>query len=102
MNLTDLFFSTPALTGTPRALGRECRKSARQARARSGRNRERIDDLEEDVQTLALILGGVMRRLDEQGTLTREDMRASIAALDGVDGSTDGKLGLNVLKEMTE
>jgi len=102
MDLIDLFLTTQRSTPATRQLERQNRKATRRDRARTGRNRKRIDDLEEDVQTLTLILGGVMRQLDKQGTLTREDMRASIAALDGLDGDPDGKLDLNVLKEMTE
>ena len=61
---------------------------------------ERISDLEHDLGFAALVLASVMAKLDEKGTLSRDDVKAAMKDIDGLDGVADGRLGINVLKGM--
>lgn len=62
---------------------------------------ERIESLEGDLGYVTLVLAALMCRLDEQGVVTQDDVRSLVSELDGVDGVTDGKLDVNLLKDLT-
>ena len=61
---------------------------------------KRVSDLEEDLGFAALVLASVMAKLNEKGTVTRDDVRAAMKEVDEIDGVADGRLDINVLKGM--
>lgn len=78
---------------------REMRRLRRDARGREDA-RERLDRLEDDVGYLSLVLAALIRRLDEKGSVRREELDSVLAELDGLDGLEDGRLSVEVLKQM--
>jgi hypothetical protein len=61
----------------------------------------RVEALEDDLGYISLVLASIMCRLDEKGVVTQDDVRSLVAELDDVDGVSDGKLDVNLLKELT-
>ncbi len=51
----------------------------------------RIEDLNERIDAMAMILRGMWALLEEQG-LTTEQLVAKLEALDGLDGTMDGQM----------
>jgi len=80
---------------------------ARQRRASRRRSDDnaaleaRIETLEGDLGFVTLVLASVLCRLDETGAVTQDDVRSLVAELDDVDGVADGRLDVNLLKELT-
>lgn len=58
----------------------------------------RIKELENDLGFLSLIVAGIMNRLDESQVVKKEDIRSIMKEIDGIDGKTDGKLNVDVLR----
>lgn len=58
----------------------------------------RIDSLEDDLGYLTLVLSGLLSTLDEKGVLKREDVKKELSELDVIDGVSDGKINIQVLK----
>ena len=61
--------------------------------------RDRMKELEHDVGFLALTLAALLQKVEEKGVLTREEVRDSMDALDGLDGVRDGKIDVGILKD---
>lgn len=105
MSFYDFFFPEQAQASHLRQIARNQRRSKIKSRRTSysiDQARERIEQLEDDLGTLALLVGAVVKKLDEKGTVTRDDLKDAITALDEADGKADGKLDPNVLRGMTE
>jgi hypothetical protein len=56
--------------------------------------------LETDLGYVTLILGSILDKLDEKGVVTRQDLKDATSALDKVDGVRDGKLDINILRNI--
>ena len=101
MSLFDFFFPEQAQASHLRRLADNQRfKARRQDRKLTAVDR-RIEALEDDLGFVTLVLAGLMETLDEKGAVTREDVRATLAKLDEIDGVKDGKLDVNFLKGMS-
>jgi len=57
-----------------------------------------LENLENDVGTLALILAAILKMLDERGQITREDLKETLKNLDILDGIGNGKISVNELR----
>lgn len=77
-------------------------RAARRSARRAQEARERLDALEDDLGYLALVLAAVMQRLDEHGSVTRDQVRSLMSELDGLDDLEDGRLSVEVLKQVTQ
>lgn len=77
------------------------RLERRQRRRETYAAERRIDALEDDLGFVTLVLASLLCKLDEQGSVTQDDVRALVAELDDVDGVRDGRLDVNLLKELT-
>jgi hypothetical protein len=60
----------------------------------------RVAGLEQDLGYVTLVLGSILRKLDEKGVVTRDDVKGEIAQLDELDGVKDGKLDIQLLRDM--
>lgn len=58
-----------------------------------------LENLENDVGTLALILATILKMLDEKGNITRDDLKEKLKELDILDGLRDGKISVNHLRD---
>lgn len=58
----------------------------------------RLDSLEDDLGYLTLVLSGLLSTLDEKGVLKQEDVRDQLRELDEIDGVSDGKINIQLLK----
>ena len=76
-------------------------KSKRQVSSESSLSK-RVSELENDMGFLALLVAGIMTRLDEKQLVQKEDIRDIINEIDGFDGEVDGKLDINVLKGLSK
>ena len=86
-------------------LGRVKRAQSRSAQRRAQTVRdtkERFKALEEDLGYVTLVLGALLQRLDEAGTVTRSEVHDLMADLDSLDGVQDGRLDVDVLKDLDE
>ncbi|MGH7149340.1 MAG: hypothetical protein ACREIU_01515 [Planctomycetota bacterium] len=102
MGLFGFYF--PSLLQTPaqgdqlqRLVMLQGRRTASQTRQTAGLAK-RVAELEKDAGFLALLLGSVLERLDRKGVVTKEDLKAEMAALDSLDGVEDGRLDIRVLR----
>jgi len=100
MSLFDFFFPEQAQASHLRSMADAQRSSARRATRKATENDARIADLEQDVGYLALVLGALVQKVDEKGVLTRDELRATLSELDGIDGVKDGKLDVGILRGM--
>jgi hypothetical protein len=98
MSLYDFFFPEQAQATHLREIARSQRTGKRDSRSRKRESKKRIDDLEDDLGYVALVLGSLLQKLDEKGHVTRDEARAVMSELDGLDGAQDGKLDINILK----
>ena len=64
--------------------------------------KNRVTNLEDDLGFLALLVAGIMTRLDEKQIVQKDDIREIIQEIDGFDGEEDGKLDINVLKGLSK
>lgn len=55
-----------------------------------GGGTDRVKQLEEDVENLSMILRAVIDLLVQKKSITREDLRRLLMAIDQSDGATDG------------
>ena len=79
----------------------ERRRSRRRHRSLKRMAEQRIEALEKDVGFLALTLSALIERLDASGSVTREDVRTMVDALDDFDGVKDGQLDVTMLRALT-
>ena len=103
MSLFDFFFPEQAQASHLRRLANQSsgrRKASQRNNAAVNQLEKRVSDLEDDLGFAALVLASVMAKLDEKGTLTRDDVRAAMKEVDEIDGVADGRLDINVLKGM--
>ena len=64
--------------------------------------KKRVEELEADLGYVSLLLCSVMVQLDERGHLSRDELRELIKEVDGADGDDDGRLNVDVLRELIE
>ena len=57
----------------------------------------RVARLERDVGALALIVASILKRLDEKGHVTREEVKETIQKLDLLDSVRDGRISVEDL-----
>ncbi len=98
MSLYDFFFPEQAQASHLRSLANSERQRSRRGRSTSSALKKRVEELEGDLGYLALVLGSLMQKIDEKGLIKRDEMRAVMAELDQIDGTTDGKLDINILR----
>lgn len=101
MSLFDFFFPEQAQATHLRSLANAQRTSSRRSRRTESATDRRIDALEDDLGYVALVLGSLLQQIDDKGVVNRDDVKATIKELDGVDGVTDGKLDVSVLRGMS-
>lgn len=105
MTLADIFIahslSSRRIDETRRQLKGALRRRIRRQGDTNAELRGRIEALEDDLGYVTLVLAAVLCRLDEQGTVTQDDVRSLVAELDDVDGVKDGRLDVNLVKELT-
>jgi hypothetical protein len=53
--------------------------------------------LEHDLGAPALVVASILKRLDEKGRVTRDEVQETIRKLDLLDGELDGKIGVDDL-----
>lgn len=102
MSLFDFFFPEQAQAAHLRQLASSQRTRARSESRRRTASDQRLESLEDDVGYLALVLGALLRSVDEKGVVTREEVRETVLELDAIDGVRDGKLDVNVLRGIGE
>jgi len=103
MSLFDFFFPEQAQASHLRRLADQSsgrRRSSQRNNSAVNQLEKRVSDLEEDLGFAALVLASVMAKLDENGTVTRDDIRAAMKEVDEIDGVADGRLDISVLKGM--
>jgi len=86
-------------------LGRVKRAQRRSAQRRAQTvrdSKERFQALEEDLGYVTLVLGALLQKLDDAGTVTRSEVQDLMADLDSLDGVQDGRLDVDVLKGLDE
>lgn len=80
-----------------RAKWLEMSRKARSTRQKEAR--ERIEELEREVGTLALVLASLLDTLDESGVISRSDLQHRLERLDLADGTHDDQLDPAVLRD---
>jgi hypothetical protein len=104
MSLYDFFFSEEPHIKYLRTIAQETEQANRLRSDKTEnlewQNRqlhERIRRLEGDVGGLALIVASILKKLDEKGHVTRDEVKTVIEKLDLIDGIRDGKIGVSDL-----
>lgn len=104
MSFFDFFFPEQAQATHLRTLARKShfdrRRASRQSTSLSALEK-RVEELEGDLGTVSLLLGSLMAQLEENGHLDRSDLRELIEEFDAADGKVDGRLDINVLRDLT-
>ncbi|MFK7768054.1 MAG: hypothetical protein AB8B55_12595 [Mariniblastus sp.] len=62
----------------------------------------RVDELEHDMGVVALILASILDTANENGTISRDEIKRKIEELDVLDGFRDGRLHVGFLRKWTE
>jgi len=106
MGLYDFFFTEASEAESLRTIAKSHERNSRiHARESSGLQQQNyqvnsaLENLENDVGTLALILATILKMLDEKGQITREDLKEKLKELDILDGIRDGKIDVNHLRD---
>jgi hypothetical protein len=58
---------------------------------------EKVARLERDVGALALVVASILKRLDEKGQVTRDEVKDTIQKLDLLDKVRDGRISVDDL-----
>jgi len=58
----------------------------------------RIDAMEDDLGFALLLITGILAKLEENGNITREELRAELEELDSVDGVKDSKITSKIVR----
>jgi hypothetical protein len=61
----------------------------------------RVEELEHDVGVVTLALAAILESANENGVISRDEIRTKISELDVLDGFRDGKLDVSVLRRWT-
>ena len=106
MGLYELFFAETSEAESLRAIAKAHERNSRlreramlEARQQDRQVEPALRDLEHDVGTLALILAAILKKLDESGQVTREDLKETLKELDLLDGVRDGKIAVEQLRD---
>lgn len=106
MGLYELFFPETSEAESLRAIAKSHERNSRlreremlAARRQDYQVNETLRDLENDVGTLALMLAAILKKLDENGQLTRDELKETLKDLDLLDGVRDGKIDVNQLRD---
>lgn len=100
MGLYEFFFPTQAHSDMIGELARFQKVTARKLVEQRSEMAARVTNLEHDLGYVTLVLGSILRRLDEKGLVTRDDVKREIAQLDELDGVKDGRLDIQLLRDM--
>lgn len=109
MSLMDLLFPQVAAATHLRSIRDQNAQAGDLKRLRGIRQtatlealKTRIDSLEDDLGYLTLVLSGLLSTLDEKGVIRSDDVKKELKELDGIDGVSDGKINIQVLKYLIE
>jgi hypothetical protein len=101
MSLYDFFFPEQAQAAHLRKLAGEAVRSRElDTGSLEQQNRqlhERVARLEHELGALALVVAAILKRLDEKGHVTRNEVQETIRKLDLLDGVRDGKISVDDL-----
>ncbi|MFT7676438.1 MAG: hypothetical protein ACI8QC_000409 [Planctomycetota bacterium] len=102
MTLFNYLFPYHAKTTDLREQVRTQRRMHSRSKRRTEQVDKRVEDLEGDVGYLALVLGTLLATLDEKGVVHRTELKDILAELDDVDGVSDGRLDVDVLRSIND
>ena len=74
-------------------------RRSRQAHKQSERVERGFDKVGDDIGLLTLLLLSLVKRLVDDGVISREELLAEIIDLDLSDGKQDGKINIGVLRD---
>lgn len=100
MSLFDWFFPQQAQAAHLRSLSERTHRNQKSQQQNLGSLRHRIAQLEENQGVIALVLGSLLEKLDDNGVLARGDIEAKMQEIDEYDGIKDGKLNVAVLQQL--
>lgn len=102
MDFSDLFCSEPAAARNGRAISSLVTANVRKSRRTTKKLKElydRVADLEQDLDFLALIVMSVFSALNEKGVATPADVLGKLGQMDQIDGVQDGKITPEALRK---
>jgi hypothetical protein len=104
MSLYDFFFPDEAQAQHLRKMAIQSEYANRLREHESGLLQQsnqqlggRVARLERDVGALALVVASILKRLDEKGHVTRDEVKETIQKLDLLDSVRDGKISVEDL-----
>ncbi len=104
MSLYDFFFTDAAhahhigrLADASEQANRIREYEAGTLAAQNRQLRQRVARLERDVGALALVTASILKKLDEKGLVTRDEVKEAIRKLDLLDEVRDGRLSVEDL-----
>lgn len=100
MSLFDWFFPQQAQAAHLRSLSERTYRHQKGQQQNLGSLRQRIHQLEENQGVIALVLGSLLEKLDDNGVLARGDIETKMQELDEYDGIKDGKLNVAALQKL--
>lgn len=100
MSLFDWFFPQQAQAAHLRSLSERTYRNQKGQQQNLGSLRQRIHQLEENQGVIALVLGSLLEKLDDNGVLARGDIDTKMQELDEYDGIKDGKLNVAALQQL--
>ena len=102
MSLREFFFSQRLATNADvKKIAESQHKRRLQDVHRNADLNRRVEDLEMDLGYVALILGALLNKVEEKGVLSLTEVREAMAELDEIDGVKDGKLDINILRDVS-
>jgi hypothetical protein len=96
MSLFDFFFYDYAQAAALGKIADEAERANQLRAAEAGgaqlQLQRRVRRLEHDVGALALVVASILKKLDEKGHVTRDEVKEVIKKLDLLDKVSDGKI----------
>ena len=102
MSLYDFFFPEQASASHLRRMVNQQDRQARMNRIQNQNQsniEERVSELESDLGMVTLVLASLLETANENGAVSREDIKKIIDELDVLDGFRDGKLHAGFLRK---
>ena len=105
MSLYDFFFPEQAAASHLRRMANQQARQARMNRIeRQGHSNieERVTELESDLGMVTLVLAALLEAANDNGSVSREDIKRIVDELDVLDGFKDGKLNAGFLRKWAD
>lgn len=99
MSLFDFLFPQQAAVSHLKTMANQQRRAEKGGNARLSSLESRVEELEHDTGVLALALAAILDSANENGSISRDEIKEKVLELDVLDGFHDGRINVAMLRK---